>query len=125
MFSSHQYQGILSAIVGILCFFLTVCMSTSVEGDYISIKLTIIPESSCPHTEPCLTLQQFSENASQYNDTNTSLTLELYPGDHRLSSPVVIQGISHLKIYSHDAKNVTIIQCSDHDSDLLILQWHS
>ena len=91
--------GVLFAI---LCFIPMTCMASEVHH-YI--------KPSCSYTESCFTLEQFSENAGQYSNSNTSLTLELLPGDHNLSSSIIIQNIALLKLFSQ-TKNVDII-CTD------------
>ena len=61
---------------------------------------------------PCLTLEQFSVNASEYSYSNISLTLEFLPGNRSLSSPIFIGYIAYMKLFSQ-AKNVNIT-CTNH-----------
>ena len=105
-----QLQGILSAI---LCFSSAVilCISEVQDYKYISIKLLTNLDHPCPYAEPCLTLEQFSENASQYYG-NLSLILEFLPGDHRLTSPIIVQDVSNLTLFSQ-ITDANII-CSRH-----------
>lgn len=110
-----QLIKIMYTIIGILYLIPAIaCISASIlEQEHISINLTISPNSQCPNADLCLTLEEFSEDASQYSHhSNTSLTLELLPGNHSLSSTVTIQNILHLKMLSLDAEYDTIIQCS-------------
>ena len=75
---------------------------------YLYIKPSTASKSPYP-TESCLTLEQFSENASQYSDSSASIILEFLPGSHNLQSIISIHNnITHLKCFSR-AKNVTII----------------
>ena len=104
-------MGQLSRIpLAILYFFPAICTATEV---YHCIKPS---DANWVNTEPCLTLQQFGDNASltrnQYSFRNISLTLEFLPGNHSLSSHVFIGEIAHMKIFSQ-AKNVSIT-CTDH-----------
>ena len=100
-------------IFAILCYSSTVILCSSEVQDYkyISIKLLTNLDQPCPYTEPCLTLEQFSENASQYYG-NTSLTLEFLPGDHWLASPVTVHNVSNLTLFSQTT-DANII-CSSH-----------
>ena len=81
---------------------LSVCVMvvTHSMGEYIRISSV---ESPCSH-QPCLTLEQFSDNASLYSGANTPLTLDLLPGNHTLSSYLTLVDISSLKIFSVKSK---------------------
>ena len=95
----------------LLCFFPTTILICSSED--INIKLLTNLDIPCSHTELCLTLEQFSENADQYSQSNVSLTVEFLPGDHRLTSPVTVYNISNLTMYSQ-TKIATIVCHHDH-----------
>ena len=96
----------------------------SVEQDHISTMLIISPGSPCPYTEDsepctCLTLKEFSDNASQYsyNQNTSGLILKFLPGNHILTSQITVQNISYLKMLSYyNGESAAIIQCSDHAS---------
>ena len=90
----------------ILYFFPILILICSSEG--IDIKLLTNTDTPCPPTEICLTLEQFSENNSSWSNTNVSLNVEFLPGDHRLMSPVIINRVSNLTMYSR-TKDANII----------------
>ena len=95
----------------ILCFFPTIILLCSSKD--INIKLLTNSDTPCSHTELCLTLEQFSENADQYSQSNVSLTVEFLPGDHRSMSPVTVYNISNLIMYSR-TKTANIVCYRDH-----------
>ena len=105
MMIRQRVPRVLSVIL-CLTYLPVICMSSKVHH-YIKPS-----ESPCPYADPsCLTLEQVSENISQYSNSNTSLTLEILPGNHSLSSSMFIQNITFLKLFSQ-TKNVYII-CTD------------
>lgn len=88
---------------------------------HLYIKPSIVSESPCPTDhESCLTLQQFSENASQYSNSSGSLILEFLPGNHslQLQPTISIHNVTHLKFFSR-AKNVSIIYTNSATFELI------
>ena len=76
-----------------------------------STNITISPELPCPAevTEQCLTLEQFANNISLYDHgRNTSLTLQLLPGNHSLHLHMIFWNTSFLNISSTSHDNVNI-----------------
>ena len=95
---------LITVVLGILS---NICQTSEV---HLFIRPLITPISSqCSHHQPCLTLEEFSINATQYSNTNASLLLELLPGNHNLSSSIFIHNITFLRVFSQSAKKVNII----------------
>ena len=86
------------------------CTSELEVLNYINIKVITNSATPCSPTaaELCLTLEQFSENATRYSYSNTSLTLEFLPGDHRLTSHAIVNAVSNLTLFSQTT-NANII----------------
>ena len=91
--------------------FSNICQTSEVHL-FIHPVITTI-SSQCSHHQSCLTLEEFSVNATQYSNTNTSLLLELLPGTHNLSSSIFIRDITLLRVFSQSDKGVSII-CGNH-----------
>ena len=67
------------------------------------------PDSLCPGDltgEPCFTLQQYIANPS----SNSSVTLELHPGNHRLESRLLVPNINSF-IMVASAAATTSVSC--------------
>ena len=108
-------------ILGTLCFSFVICNALEVHL-YIEPGYAGFQCDDSHHTAFCqhFTLEQFSKNAGQYSgkNNNTSLTLELLPGTHELtSSSIFIHDVTYLKLFSR-AKNIRIIEvCSPFKND--------
>ena len=64
--------------------------------------------TTCPG-EPCHTLDEYAQNASQYFISDTSV--EFLPGTHSLSQPLNISGVNNLSwVARNAARNETIIR---------------
>ena len=64
-------------------------------------------DTTCPG-EPCHTLDEYAQNASQYFISDTSV--EFLPGTHNLSRPLNISGVNNLSLVARNAtRNETII----------------
>ena len=64
--------------------------------------------TSCPG-EPCHTLDEYAQNASQYFVSDT--TMEFLPGTHNLSQPLYVSDINNLSLITRNAtKNKTVIR---------------
>lgn len=99
----------MSLMLGIILCFSSAIVSCTVE--VLNYSFTT-PESPCRFIQRCLTLQEFSENANQHFRNTTFLNLEFLPGNHELSSAVLVHGATHLKLYSQ-IENTSIL-CSHH-----------
>ena len=67
--------------------------------------------TSCPG-EPCHTLDEYAQNASQYLISDT--TVEFLPGTHDLSQPLNISGVNNLSLITRNAtRNETVIRLSE------------
>ena len=78
-------------------------------GSVLYVKPT--EETPCPG-EPCHTLDEYAQNATQYLVSDT--TMEFLPGSHILSQPLNIRGISNLFLTARNAtRNETIIRLSE------------
>ena len=65
----------------------------------------------CPG-EPCHTLDEYAQNASQYFVSDT--TVEFLPGTHNLSQPLYVSGVNNLSLVARNAtRNETVIQLSE------------
>ena len=65
----------------------------------------------CPG-EPCHTLDEYAQNASQYFVSDT--TVEFLPGTHNLSQPLNISSVNNLCLVARNAtRNETIIWLSE------------
>ena len=65
----------------------------------------------CPG-EPCHTLDEYAQNASQYFVSDT--TVEFLPGTHNLSQPLCVSGINNLSLVARNAaRNETVIRLSE------------
>ena len=61
----------------------------------------------CPG-EPCHTLDEYAQNASQYFVSDT--TVEFLPGTHKLSQPLYVSGVINLSLVARNAaRNETVI----------------
>ena len=68
-------------------------------------------DAPCPG-EPCHTLDEYAQNASQYFVSDTSV--EFLPGTHSLSQPLNISGVNNLSLVARNAaRNETIIRLSE------------
>ena len=70
--------------------------------------ITPSAESLCPD-QPCLTLQQLSDNTTHHLKSNT--TLEFLPGNHRLASELIVRNVDSLSILSNTTDS--LIMCDD------------
>ena len=65
----------------------------------------------CPG-EPCHTLDEYAQNASQYFVSNT--TVEFLPGTHNLSQPLYVSDINNLSLITRNAtRDKTVIRLSE------------
>ena len=72
-------------------------------------NFTIVPsnESSCPE-EVCYTLDQLAENFTVISpdygfDENSTVTLDLLPGNHTLNLPLSVQNITRFEMRGNNA----------------------
>ena len=78
-------------------------------GSVLYVKPT--EETPCPG-DPCHTLDEYAQNATQYLVSDT--TMEFLPGSHILSQPLNIRGISNLFLTArNDTRNETIVRLSE------------
>ena len=65
----------------------------------------------CPG-EPCHTLDEYAQNATQYFVSDT--TVEFLPGTHNLSQPLYVSGVNNLFLVARiTARNETVIRLSE------------
>ena len=92
-------------------FFVAVCLLNNAVQYARCERFIIIPspDSLCPGDltgEPCFTLQQYIANPS----SNSSVTLELHPGNHRLESRLLVSNINSF-IMVASAAATTSVSC--------------
>ena len=74
------------------------------------------PLEPCPtEMSPCLTLNQFASNTNYYLSENTSITLILQQGTHRLDSELTVANVSRFSVIGEREGNESIvtIECSE------------
>ena len=76
-------------------FILLCCVFNIILQSASGIRYHIKPYSSSPCTSPCLTLSQFAAQTN-INDSNT--TLVFLPGNHNLSTSLIVTDVDHLRI---------------------------
>ena len=93
-----------------MCIFLLALLLLNKAVQYAKCERFVIipsPNSSCPSEVtggPCLTLQQYSSNPSR----NSSITLELLAGNHRLESQLFVSNINSFAMVASAADTTTV-----------------
>ena len=89
--------------------YLALLVSSLLYLELISCEqIYIIPSSSTQcQIQPCMTLNEYAANTSQYSHTNTT-TLILTPGHHTLDIELSLSNITDISISGQELDNVTI-----------------
>ena len=83
------------------------------EGEMLQYYISSSLLDPCPaEMSPCLTLNQFASNRDYYLSKNTSVTLTLQQGTHRLDSELTVENVSQLSIVGDRMQNVSI-ECNE------------
>ena len=108
--SHHQGQTLKTmAKVCYLATYLALLVSSLLYLELISCEqIYITPSSSTQcQIQPCMTLNEYAANTSQYSHTNTT-TLILTQGHHTLDVELSLSNITDVSISSQELDNVTI-----------------